>query len=82
MNKQETAEAIIVMQAFVDGAEIESTSAREEWHPIIESVWNWDDCEYRIKPSPREFWINPERMTVWSTKGTNNDCIKVREVLK
>jgi len=44
-------------------------------------VFNWEKYEYRIKPEPREFWVNPNTMSVWSTEGDDNDCIKVREVI-
>lgn len=69
MNKHETAEAIIVMQAWIDGAEVEFSPKKEDgiaWrlHNVDENVWNWEDYEYRIKPSPREFWLNTANNTI------------------
>lgn len=61
MNKQETAEAIRVMQAFVDGGEIEYVhkpmDAQNEWFSIKEPCWDWNLCRYRVKPKPKELWI-------------------------
>jgi len=57
-------EQIAVMQGFADGKEVEfklkssscwNTSNRGPFTP----VWNWHECEYRIKPEPPiqvEFW--------------------------
>ena len=51
MNIEETKEAIRVMQAYVDGKEVEVL------YPFLESqiattlVWNWDANKYRIKPT-------------------------------
>jgi len=53
MNKEQTKEAIKVMQAFVDGKEVEYKSRGiEGWDPIITPTWNWLNCEYRIKLTP------------------------------
>ena len=61
MNREETAEAIKVMQASVDGAWIEYTEkggrAPIEWHYTDIPAWHWMTEEYRIKPKPREFFI-------------------------
>ena len=59
MNREDTKKAIEVMQAYVDGAEI---AVRYFGFcndaPDAEPLFNWDAAEYRIKPKPREFWIN------------------------
>ena len=55
MNIEQTKEAIRVMQAFVDGKEVEwRYRSIEGWDAIItiSPKWNWEDCEYRIKPTP------------------------------
>lgn len=55
MTKEETIEAIKVMQAWVDGEDIEGLVLDEEngRHYRINSekgcMWNWYQCEYRIK---------------------------------
>lgn len=54
MNREDTKKAIAVMQAYVDGKEIET-----RWHSKYESccnpAWHWDDAamNYRVKPEPR-----------------------------
>ncbi len=90
MNKQETAEAIKVMQAYVDGTEIECKTGMDEWLSGVEPAWDFLHGQYRIKPKPREFWIDtvatehshlkafeqePDRSDNWP-------YIKVREVLE
>jgi hypothetical protein len=51
MNIEQTKEAIKVMQAFVDGKEVEHWYY-EMWVKIHVPRWNWDDTQYRIKPTP------------------------------
>jgi hypothetical protein len=52
MNKEQTIEAIRVMQAFVDGKEVQFRYVGLEiWDTLISPKWNWSDCEYRIKPT-------------------------------
>jgi len=51
MNIEETKEAIRIMQAFVDGKEVEHWYY-EMWVKIHVPRWNWDKTEYRIKPTP------------------------------
>ena len=79
MNRERTKELLPVFQAFADGENIQRFW-NDTWHPEIGPMWTGGE-KYRIKPKPREFWVNPDKMSVWSTKGTDNDCIKVREVL-
>ena len=92
MNRDKTKKAIEVMQAYVDGAEIEvKYSGFSKWRKFIDDVeplFNWDSAEYRIKPKAREFWVSAFR---YSTDQTERHCfdgkpsfgtwIKVREVL-
>lgn len=59
MNTVETVPAIAVMQAFCEGKTIESLLCGK-WVEVKDPCWNWDDCTYRIKPGPREFWIFPD----------------------
>ena len=52
-------EKIEVMQAALDGEEIEVYSARgDDWVKTNVPVWNWDNYDYRIKPKHLEFWVN------------------------
>lgn len=62
MNVEETKAAIAVMQAFVDGEEIEydpkddPTEAGDSWFGVANPVWNWDKRTYRIKKEPQTLY--------------------------
>lgn len=47
-----TKEKIEVMQAFVDGKEIEYRDS-DIWLPTTDPIWDWDTCDYRIKKTPK-----------------------------
>ena len=52
MNIEETKEAIRVMQAFVDGKEVECWHrGLEGWDTTSNPSWNWVNCTFRIKPT-------------------------------
>lgn len=50
MTREQTIEAIRVMQAYVDGKEVEC-KYWYGWVRIDQPNWNWDDLDYRIKPT-------------------------------
>ena len=52
MNIEQTKEAIRVMQAFVDGKEVEYERPDGIWMIINSPAWNWHSQDYRIKPTP------------------------------
>ena len=56
MTKQETIECIKVMQAFVDGKEIEYLDLRrnKEWRHASYPIWDWTTFNYRIKSEPEK----------------------------
>jgi len=95
VNKQETAEAILVMQGYADGGIVEEKDRDPDgvqgWHEYGElhaPLFNFELYEYRIKPSPREFWIwtSKDGDCLWretyGPQDTDRDAIKVREVLE
>jgi hypothetical protein len=52
MNREQTIEAIRIMQAFVDGKEVQSRHVGlERWNTAISPKWNWRDFKYQIKPT-------------------------------
>ena len=84
MNRKETEEAIKVMQAFVDGAELE---IRSRGYPTWESAattticWSWDRIEYRIKPKPLEVWVTVRNgdnkpAGVYASKNDAETCLR------
>ena len=52
MTREQTIEAIRVMQAYVDGKEVEYERPDGIWTIINNPCWNWNSQEYRIKPAP------------------------------
>lgn len=54
-----TEDKIKVMQAYIDGKEIQCRSILGgEWGDAIDELrWNWDSTDYRIKPNPREYYL-------------------------
>ena len=52
MNIEQTKEAIRIMQAFVDGKEVESLYGGK-WALACIPRWDWDDTDYRIKPTAK-----------------------------
>lgn len=53
MSKERTLEQIKVMQAYVDGKEIEWLNEEyDEWDIDPDPDWNWDEFSYRVKEEP------------------------------
>jgi len=86
MNIEQTKEAILVMQAFMDGKEVEQknnhhlTNALPLWNPAPSPAWNWGDDikNYRIKPTPvLRPWTADEVPlgSIMRTKGLEGRCI-------
>lgn len=54
MDRKETAERIKIMQAFVDGKQIEFKDCMGRWCEVKNPLWNWDnERDYRIKSEPK-----------------------------
>ena len=51
MNIEQTIEAIRIMQAFVDGKEVEYQIFEGRWVTAMSPGWSWMDCTFRIKPT-------------------------------
>tara|TARA_R110000822_G_scaffold111814_2_gene242627 strand:+ start:928 stop:1278 length:351 start_codon:yes stop_codon:yes gene_type:complete len=51
MNREQTIEAIRIMQAFVDGKEVQVQLPAGNWETMAPN-WNWRDTDYRIKLTP------------------------------
>jgi hypothetical protein len=91
-----TEDKIKVMQAHLDGAKIEvrDRNTYDPWRLAITPVWDWYHYEYRVKPEPREFYINiyaghtgypyPTKDAADKDSEHNNrlECIHVREVIE
>lgn len=54
MTREKTAECIKVMQAYLDGKQIEFKDCMGRWCEVNNPLWNWDsERDYRIKPEPK-----------------------------
>ena len=54
MNKAETENAIKVMQAYVDGKQIEFCTKRDKkWELCGDPLFNWSTFDYRISKEPQ-----------------------------
>jgi len=53
MNIEQTKEAIRVMQAYVDGKEVEFKWGSMDWNSTDKPEWNWSAYDYRIKPTAK-----------------------------
>ena len=51
MTRDETIEAITVMEAFVDGKEVEFKWGSMDWNSTDKPEWNWSAYDYRINPT-------------------------------
>jgi hypothetical protein len=75
MNIEQTIEAIRVMQAFVDGKEVEVLYPFTQAQIATTPVWNWDANKYRIKPTAKlRPWTADEVPLgcILKTKSTNS----------
>lgn len=88
MNREQTLEAIKVMQHFADGGEVEFCN-QGMWCCAGSPTWELNRLKYRIKPKPLEFYVDvSEHGVIYgvhykgeggvSVNGTR--CVRVREV--
>ena len=62
-HKAKTLEMIAVMQAYVDGKQIEARTKGTNWKAWPSPNWAWESCEYRIATIPDSInWdhVSPE----------------------
>ena len=60
MTRNETRAAILIMEAYLDGHKIQrcgkhwnpKESLKPDWCDTDEPCWDFDNCDYRIKPTP------------------------------
>ena len=73
MNKTETIEAIKVMQAYVDGEDIQYNGEFKS-----SPVWNWTNGgSYKVKPVPIEIWCMANSAGhCLSNQPSEDDCIE------
>ena len=93
MDRERAKELLPVITAFAEGKDIEwrgcpsLRGSDDEWatmptNPLLITTFPADDYEYRIKPKPREWWLDPtDGEILQQDTPPNSDFIKVREVL-
>lgn len=65
-------EQIAVMQAFLDGKPIECnwrTSPPHHWGSCDDPIWDWEDRDYRVAPSPLDDLRVPREWRDWRKEG-------------
>ena len=51
-------EQIEIMTHYLNGGEVECVEkGNDNWEIATKPLWNWDDCEYRIKPEKEKVTI-------------------------
>ena len=88
MNRERAKELLPIIQAFAEGKAVQSRwlasqeQISNEWLDV-EALGNIGAREYRIKPEPREFWLDPDDNEIWvQAAQPHAAAIKVREVLE
>lgn len=89
MTPTQLKEAAQVMLAAAEGKQVQyMPRSTGQWVPTgwaenDSPSWDWHLYEYRIKPEPREWWVdlNTGKCHVLEPSSTHNDVIKVREVI-
>ena len=93
MNRERAKQLLPIIEAFANGEDIEFLRKQvgdTKWEPL-EDFWSLteatassDNVEYRIKPKPREWWLDPNDYEIWDEQINPPvpDAIKVREVLE
>ena len=86
---------IEVMQAAEEGKGLEyKVRAFGDWLECNSPIWDWDECDYRVKPKPREVWVNCYNGYMYgpylskdvanrnAMPGPGRECIHFREVIE
>ena len=57
-----TKDMIEIMQAYLDDKDIEvcNKASKFNWVNIVIPSWDWISSDYRIKPKPKELWVNED----------------------
>ena len=96
MNKDETEQAAAVMMAFSAGQQIDSRfcfKAGLAWQLDLAPNWNWAIKEFRLRPKPREWWVNVyanDQLAIHCSRDDANEiasltrieCVRVTEVIE
>jgi len=86
MNKSNAKDFLPLVQALADGrtVEVRRYSSGPEWVKQEDYIFNRDPEDYRVKPEPREFFLEPNSLTVdgyYVRAEPGPKTIRVREIL-
>lgn len=76
----DTKQKVEVMQAYLDGEQIEqiyATSNDGNWCYSPNPVWNWYQYNYRVKPKPKYRPLKPEELIELKGKWLKNKADSV-----
>ncbi len=95
MNREEAGKRAAIMQAYADGKEIQFKYFKDSHWMSLQTFgteFDFATYDYRVKPKPREYWLNiyPGNVTVIhntfdsaaESRSPDGTTIHVREVLK
>ena len=66
MNREQDKKLLPIIEAFANGEEIQFKDSAGNWENSNNPMF-YDLREYRIKPKPRECWVNICRFNTFST---------------
>ena len=82
MNRERAKELAPIIKAYGDGENLQWRNAGGEWADLDYFDINFLNDEYRIKPKPREWWLDPsDGELLQQDRKPGGGFIKVREVL-
>lgn len=86
MNKDNAKDYLPLVQALADGKVIQGYFEIEEvWRDIAEPRFDAPASQYRIKPEPREIWVNEYpffQHAVHSTESGARNCMRTNGVTR
>lgn len=93
MNKDNAKDYLPLVQALAEGRVIQWVSMEGKWVDGVNISFEWEPSHYRIKPEPREIWVNRfpdghEGLTWYETEEAANRAyvaavqVRYREVIE
>lgn len=75
---------IEVIQAAKDGKQIQCKSkyGAAKFVDIDNPAFDFQGCDYRVKPEPREWWVVADGRVLLNAMPNHFGAIKVREVIE
>lgn len=90
MTQEQAKQLLPIIQAFAEGKQIQYKVIDDQWRDLHDTRFELNVTDYRIKPEPREFWIEIlENSVLYKANAKsphhktyeNSEVIHVREIL-